>query len=157
MRVGLRGGERLGQPLEVVEHQAAIGRLLVVGRNVCFEQGGYLGAGHAGSTLSGSGRRSSSRPMCESAGKSRVHESAITIVATPPATTAVTVPTSAATTPDSNAPSSFDALTKTISTAFTRPRSSFGVTSATVVLRMLTLTMSTKPPTASATSESGSQ
>ena len=48
--------------------------------------------------------------MCESAGKSRVHESAIAIVAIPPATTAVTLPTMAATTPDSNAPSSFDAL-----------------------------------------------
>ena len=44
----------------------------------------------------------------------------------------------------------------TISTAPTRPRSSFGVTSATVVERMLTLIMSTKPATASAASVSGS-
>ncbi len=93
--------------------------------------------------------------MCESAGKSRVHDRAIAIVAMPPATTAVTLPTSAATTPDSKAPSSFDALMNTISTAPTRPRSSFGVTSATVVERMFMLIMSTKPLTASAASESG--
>ena len=47
--------------------------------------------------------------------------------ATPPITTAGTAPTSAAATPDSNAPSSFEALMNTISTAFTRPRSSSGV------------------------------
>ncbi len=50
-------------------------------------------------TLTGSGRRSSSRPRCASEGKSRVHESAMPIVATPPATTDVTVPKSRATTP----------------------------------------------------------
>ena len=66
------------------------------------------------------------------------------------------MPTAAATTPDSKAPSSLDALMKTISTAVTRPRSSFGVTSAIVVERMLTLIMSTNPATASAASESGS-
>ena len=44
---------------------------------------------------------------------------------------------------------------KTISTAPTRPRSAFGVTIATVVERMFTLIMSTKPATASAASVSG--
>ena len=76
------------------------------------------------------------------------------IVAIPPATTLVTVPTSAATAPDSKAPSSFEALMKTISTALTRPRSSFGVISATVVERMLTLIMSTNPAMPSAATES---
>ena len=61
-----------------------------------------------------------------------------------------------ATTPDSKAPSSFDALMKTHSTALTRPWSSIGVTSATVVARMFMLIMSTNPVTASAASESGS-
>ena len=55
--------------------------------------------------------------------------------ATPPITTAGTAPTSAAATPDSNAPSSFEALMKTISTALTRPRSSSGVTSGRIVCR----------------------
>ena len=42
----------------------------------------------------------------------------------------------------------------TISTAFTRPRSSSGVTSGRIVCRRTTLTMSAPPPTASARSES---
>ena len=54
----------------------------------------------------------------------------------------------AAATPDSNAPSSFDAPMKTPSTAFTRPRSAFGVASATVVARMFIEIMSAKPLTA---------
>ena len=41
----------------------------------------------------------------------------------------------------------------TISTATTRPRTSFGAATAGIVLRMLTLIMSTKPLTASAASE----
>ncbi len=94
--------------------------------------------------------------MRASDGKILIDASAIPIVAIPPATTVVTAPKIAATAPDSNAPSSFDAEMKTISTAPTRPRSSFGVTSATVVERMFTLNMSTKPATASATSVSGS-
>ena len=61
---------------------------------------------------------------------------------------------SAAATPDSNAPSSFDALMKTISTAFTRPRSSSGVTSGRIVERRTTLTMSNAAPSASASIES---
>ncbi len=80
---------------------------------------------------------------------------AIAIIAPPPATTAGTVPMSDATAPASNAPSSFDALMKTHSTAFTRPCSASGVTVATVVARMLTLIMSTKPVRTSAASESG--
>ena len=62
--------------------------------------------------------------MRESAGKSFVHVAAIPIMTAPPATTARTVPISDATTPDSKAPSSFDALMNTHSTAFTRPWSS---------------------------------
>ena len=77
------------------------------------------------------------------------------IVATPPSTTAGTAPINAAAMPDSNAPSSFEPLMKTISTAFTRPRSSSGVASATVIDRMFMLNMSAKPATASAAQESG--
>ena len=76
------------------------------------------------------------------------------IVATPPKRTAGTAPTSAAATPDSNAPSSFEALMKTISTAFTRPRSSSGVTSGRIVERRTTLTRSKPPASASASIES---
>ena len=103
----------------------------------------------------GAGPRAGRR--ARASGKSRVQTAASAIVATPPATTAGTVPSSAAAAPDSNAPSSFEALMKTISTASTRPRSSSGVTIATVVERMFMLIMSTKPLTASAASESGSQ
>ena len=46
---------------------------------------------------------------------------------------------------------------KTPSTALTRPRSAFGVASATVVERMFIENMSTKPLTASAANESGNQ
>ena len=72
-------------------------------------------------------------------------------------TTAGTAPTSAAATPDSKAPSSFDALMKTISTAFTLPRSASGVASAVIIERMFMLIMSAKPLTASATIESGNE
>ena len=75
---------------------------------------------------------------------------------TPPATTAGTAPSSEAATPDSKAPSSFEALMKTDSTAVTRPRSSLGAATTAIVLRMFTLTMSTPPATARATTESGS-
>jgi len=60
-----------------------------------------------------------------------------------------------ATAPDSNAPSSFDALMNTHSTALTRPWSCGGVSIVTAVWRMLTLTMSTNPLRASAASDSG--
>ncbi len=72
----------------------------------------------------------------------------------PPTTTAGTAPISAAATPDSNAPSSFDALMKTISTAVTRPRNSSGVTSGRIVERRTTLTVSNADPSASASMES---
>ena len=70
---------------------------------------------------SSTGLRSSSRSTRASDGNRRHQRTAIAIVATPPKRTAGTAPTSAAATPDSNAPSSFEALMKTISTAFTRP------------------------------------
>ena len=89
-----------------------------------------------------------------SCGKSLVHVSATPIVTIPPTTTAGTAPITAAATPDSNAPSSFDALMKTISTAVTRPRSWSGVTSGRIVWRRTTLTVSTAPPAASAASDS---
>src|SRR5438128_980498 len=60
--------------------------------------------------------------MRASAGNARTQLAARPIVSAPPATTAVTAPSTDAATPDSNAPSSFDALMKTISTASTRPR-----------------------------------
>ena len=87
-------------------------------------------------------------------GKKRGQTSASRIVSAPPATTAGTAPTSAAAAPDSNAPSSFEAPMNTPSTALTRPRSSFGVASATVVARMFIEIMSTNPLTASASAES---
>ena len=65
------------------------------------------------------------------------------IVIAPPITTAGTAPISAAASPDSNAPSSFEALMNTPSTALTRPSSAFGVARATTVERMFMLNMST--------------
>src|SRR5206468_5857517 len=121
---------------------------------------GWIARDHkriGGSDASGAGCRSRSRPMRASDGKSLIEASAIAIVATPPATTVVTAPKIAATAPDSNAPSSFDAEMNTISTAPTRPRSSFGVTIATEVERMFTLNMSTNPARARAASVRGIQ
>ena len=57
-------------------------------------------------------------------------------------TMATAGPSSCPTTPDSNAPSSFDAPMNTPSTARTRPRMANGVTSGTRVERMNTLTES---------------
>ena len=90
-------------------------------------------------------------------GKKRPQTTASTIVITPPATTAGTAPSNAAATPDSNAPSSFDAPMNTPSTAFTRPRTSFGVASAPTVERMFIDSMSTNPLTARAATESQNQ
>ena len=64
------------------------------------------------------------------------------MVATPPKTTAPAVPSTAPATPDSKAPSSFEAPRKTPSTAITRPRAGLGVTNGTSVARMNTLTES---------------
>ena len=60
---------------------------------------------------------------------------------------------SAAATPDSKAPSSFEPPMKTRSTAPTRPRSSGGVSSGASVERMNTLSMSDAASAASAASE----
>ncbi len=60
-------------------------------------------------------------------------------------------------TPDSKAPSSFEPLMKTHSTALTRPWSEIGVSIVTAVARMFMLIMSTKPVIASIASESGSE
>ena len=109
-------------------------------------------AAQLGETLTG--RSSSSRSTRASAGKSFHQAAATTMVAAPPSTTAGTAPMSAAATPDSNAPSSFDALMKTISTAVTRPRSSSGVTSGRIVERRTTLTVSNAAPSASASIDS---
>src|SRR3712207_9230481 len=51
------------------------------------------------------------------AGNSRAHSAATATVPTPPITTAETAPTRAASAPDSNSPSSFEAPTKTLLTA----------------------------------------
>ncbi len=72
-------------------------------------------------------------------------------VAAPPSTTAGTVPNAWPITPDSNAPSSFDAPMNTFSTARTLPRVSLGVTSGTRVARMNTLTASAPDSTSSET------
>ena len=64
-----------------------------------------------------------------------------------PSQTAGTAPIMAAA-PDSKAPSSFDALMNTISTALTRAAEASGVASAVIIERMFMLIMSAKPPTA---------
>ena len=80
------------------------------------------------------------------------HQSAATArVPTPPSTMATAGPSSWPTTPDSNAPNSFDAPMNTASTASTRPRLSCGVTSGTRVERMNTLTASAPDSTSRAT------
>ena len=94
-------------------------------------------------TGTSTGRTSSSRSTCASGGNSRLQTSASAIVIAPPITTAGTAPIRAAASPDSKAPSSFEALMKTPSTALTRPSSAFGVASATTVERMFMLNMST--------------
>ena len=60
------------------------------------------------------------------------------MVATPPATTAAAGQKIWPVIPDSAPPSSFDAPTKTVSIASTRPRLSRGVTSGAIVARMNT-------------------
>src|SRR5439155_9886760 len=65
--------------------------------------------------------------------------------ATPPSTTAGTVPSSLAVTPDSNAPSSFDEPMKIEFTEETRPSSCGGVSVCNSVPRINTLTLSATP------------
>ena len=78
-------------------------------------------------------RPSSSRPsrwrICAVPGNSQAQRPATATAPTPPKTTAGTVPISAAMVPARNSPSSFDAPTKTMLTALTRPRTSSGVQS----------------------------
>src|ERR1035437_3621172 len=83
-------------------------------------------------------------------GNIRLHNTTIRIVPTPPATTAGTVPSHAAVTPDSNCPTSFDAPMNIMLTALTRPRISSGVEICTRVCRTTTLTMSQAPSITSA-------
>src|SRR4051794_27900263 len=134
--------ERLREAVQEVEHRAAVGALLRVARLVRKQQRAEIVAGHVAS-----GWRSSSRPICASSGKKRVQPNAMPSVIAPPKTTDVTVPSSRASTPDSNAPSSFDALMNTISTAVTRPRSAMGVTSSAGLERMLMVKTATNPTT----------
>jgi len=63
----------------------------------------------------------------------------------PPVTTANVALVTAATSPDSTAPSWFDAPMKSMFTLLTRPRNSSGVLSCTVVCRSTTLTWSAIP------------
>ena len=97
---------------------------------------------------------SSKRSMPRSCGKPQAQSAAAAIARTPPMATAGTAPISAATVPDSNAPSSFEPPMKTRSTAFTRPRSSGGVSNGPSVERMNTLIMSAAARPARAASES---
>src|SRR5829696_151309 len=75
-------------------------------------------------------------------------------VATPPNTTARTVPNHLAVTPDSNSPSSLDAPMNMEFTALTRPRIASGVSSCTSSWRTYTLTMSPAPNKASTAMDS---
>ena len=70
-----------------------------------------------------------------SAGNSRPQSSAIADRRRPAATTAGTAPIAAASTPDSNSPSSFEAPMNTVFTAETRPRMASGVSPCTKVWR----------------------
>ena len=138
-RVHPRGRVRRG---DAVRHPPAQGRAL----GAAAPDGGEPQGARPRARLAGRRpRRAAARPAGRhgrATGNSFHQTPATTTVATPPSTTAGTAPMSAAATPDSNAPSSFDALMKTISTAFTRPRSSSGVTSGRIVERRTTLTMS---------------
>ena len=73
----------------------------------------------------------------------------------PPASTAGTAPIRAASAPDSNSPSSFEAPMNTALTAETRPRMSSGVSICTRVWRTNTLTMSAAPSTSRQSSDNG--
>ena len=76
------------------------------------------------------------RSVLRRAGKPNHQPTATNTDATPPITIAMAGPKSWPVTPDSNAPSSFDAPMSTISIASTRPRISAGVTSGTSVALM---------------------
>jgi hypothetical protein len=90
-----------------------------------------------------------------SAGKSAAIAAATSIDKAPPDTIENCVLVSWATTPDSTAPSWFDAPMNSALTLVTRPRSSSGVVSWIAVLRITTLTPSAAPAMAYATIASG--
>ncbi|MCY1215305.1 hypothetical protein D9M72_271470 [compost metagenome] len=77
------------------------------------------------------------------------------MVPAPPITTAGTVPTRAASIPDSNSPSWLDALTKSVFTALTRPSMWSGVFNCTSEDRTTTLMESAAPSTTRAATDSG--
>ena len=153
-RVHPRGRVRRGDALR---HPPAEGRALRAAPPDGGEPQGTRARSRLSRATPARPRRAAARPAGRrgrATGKSLHHTPATTTVAIPPITTAGTAPISAAATPDSNAPSSFEALMKTISTAFTRPRTSSGVTSGRIVERRTTLTRSKAPPKASASMDS---
>src|SRR5947207_13457958 len=87
----------------------------------------------------------SSAPIRHVSGQRNATASTTRIVPIPPATTETTGPKSAAVSPDSSAPNSFDVPIKMLFTDETRPRISSGVTSCTIEPRMITLTLSNAP------------
>ena len=87
-------------------------------------------------------------------GTRAIQRTATAIVPMPPRSTAGTVPTRAATRPDSNAPSWLDVPVKSECTALTRPSIVMGVRIWTSDERMTTLTTSAAPRTPSARKES---
>ena len=92
--------------------------------------------------------------MRRSSGKKRAHSAVTTSVQTPPAMTAGSAPSQAATTPARKSPNSLEVPTNSMCTALTRPRMSSGVPSCTMVERTHTLIMSAAPMIASAAIDS---
>src|SRR5882672_77695 len=90
---------------------------------------------------------SSKRSAWRRAGKRPVHARTTTTVPMPPTMMALAVPHQWAVVPDSNSPSSFEALMNTIETALTRPRIRSGVPTWMRVWRTVTLSMSAAPMT----------
>src|SRR5438046_6070129 len=87
----------------------------------------------------------SSRPIFNVSGHHFATPRTTRIVPIPPPTTETTGPNNAAVKPDSSAPNSFEVPMKMLFTAETRPRISSGVTSCTMVPRIITLTLSKEP------------
>src|SRR5439155_26103890 len=87
----------------------------------------------------------SSAPILRVSGQWNATQSTTTIDPMHPATTEITGPNSAAVSPDSSAPNSFEVPIKILFTDETRPRISSGVTSWTIEPRMITLTLSNAP------------
>src|SRR5205823_12926474 len=95
----------------------------------------------------------SSRPIFRVSGQQQATPRTTRIVPIPPLTTEITGPNNAAVRPDSSAPNSFEVPMKILFTAETRPRISSGVTSCTIVPRIITLTLSNAPIKKSIASE----